>query len=455
MTTTAYSQLFSFFGLQQNPFNVSPDLRFLFTTPAYQSTLAELLFAVQNRQGLMLLTGEAGAGKTTLLQQLLDTLNRRGVSSSYIFHSRLDADDLFQFILEDFGVSCTSRRKGDVLQVLHRWLVQRHRVGDTPVILIDEAQVVPAATLDELRLLLNLESSSGKLVQIILAGQPELDEKLRRTELRQLRQRVMFRCRLPLLTLEETSAYIQSRLSSAGLNELQLFPADTVAAIYKYSKGIPRTVNLLGEHALINAYAGQKACVTPEDIRYIAADFDLIENPLSLNPGEIRAERDGVLRFPHFSPEPGSLSALRMAFVSQQSLGGNAPAPLSVAPLSGPELVLEQALPLPSQAAAPLEIPVADSNEKQGETSRKSSEGAAPVKREAIAPDQAAVSPLEARKGSDATQSWHRAKNTSRFADYWKDVAQSFRRDARACYADVIGMIGAKHFNRNGNSAAR
>lgn len=454
MTTTAYSHLFSFFGLQQNPFHVSPDLRFLFTTPAYQSALAELLFAVQNRQGLMLLTGEAGAGKTTLLQQLLDTLNRRGVSSSYIFHSRLDADDLFQFILEDFGVSCSSRRKGDVLQVLHRWLVQRHRTGDTPVILIDEAQVVPAATLDELRLLLNLESSSGKLVQIILAGQPELDEKLRRTELRQLRQRVMFHCRLPLLSLQETSAYIQSRLSNAGLHELQLFPPDTVAAIYNFSKGIPRTVNLLGEHALINAYAGQKSSVTPEDIRCIAADFDLIENPLSLNPGEFTGERNGVLRFPHFAPEPGSLSALRLAFVSQQSSAGNAPAPLGSALQPGPELVLEQALPLSPLAAAPLTAPTADANSDRGEASWKTFEGPAPMESEEVASKHAAAPRTRVAAASGATRSWHSAKHRSRFAQYWKDVARSFRRDARACYSEVTGMIAGKRLHRNGSSPA-
>lgn len=454
MTTTAYSQLFSFFGLQQNPFNVSPDLRFLFTTPAYQSTLSELLFAIQNRQGLMLLTGEAGAGKTTLLQQLLDTLNRRGVSSSYIFHSRLDSDDLFQFILEDFGVPCSSRRKGDVLQVLHRWLVERHRAGDTPVIIIDEGQVVPAATLDELRLLLNLESSNGKLVQIILAGQPELDEKLRRTELRQLRQRVMFRCRLPLLNLEETSAYIQSRLTIAGLNELQLFPPDTIAAIFGYSKGIPRTVNLLGEHALINAYAGQKSSVTPEDIRYIAADFDLIENPLSLNPGELKEERDGVLRFPHFSPEPGSLSALRMAFVSQQAFGVNAATLLSATSQSGPELVLEQGLGLPPPAPlAPM--PIAIPKEQQAKSSRATLEGAVPVVASESALSSTPAARIKTAEHSARTRGWHSHKHRSRFAKYWREVARSFRQDARACYSDFSAMLGGKRLHRNGTSPAR
>lgn len=209
MTTTTYEHLFAFFGLQQNPFGASPDTRFFFSTPAHDSALAELLFAIRTRQGLMLLTGEAGAGKTTLLQQLLDTLRQLGISSSYVFHSRLDVDYLLRFILQDFGVPCASRRKGEILELLHEWLVERHTVGDSPVIIIDEAQALPIETIDELRLLLNLESADGKLVQIILSGQPELNDLLHRQELRQLRQRVMFRSKLPLLTREETSRYIE------------------------------------------------------------------------------------------------------------------------------------------------------------------------------------------------------------------------------------------------------
>ena len=138
-----------------------------------------MLFAIQARQGLMLLTGESGSGKTTLVQQLLDTLSHQGVSTAYIFYSSLGVEDLFQFVLEGLGVTCKSNRKGDVIRVLHRWLLQRTMVGDTPVIIIDEAQTVPAGTLDELRLLLNLESSDGKLVQIVLAGQLEIESEPR------------------------------------------------------------------------------------------------------------------------------------------------------------------------------------------------------------------------------------------------------------------------------------
>src|SRR5262249_6917317 len=150
---------------------------------AHESALTELLFAIQTRQGLMVLTGESGTGKTTLLRRLLDTLQHLGISSSYVFHPRLDTPDFLQFILQDFGVPCPSGRKGEVLQTLHHWLLQRHQAGDTPVAIVDEAQALRAPSLDELRLLLNLESTRGKLMQIVLAGQPELEEKLRRPEL--------------------------------------------------------------------------------------------------------------------------------------------------------------------------------------------------------------------------------------------------------------------------------
>ena len=429
MTTAAYERRFSFFGLQRNPFNVSPDRSFFFSTPAHESLLAELLFAIQARQGLMLLTGESGSGKTALLQQLLDTLSRQGVSTAYIFHSSLVVEDLFQFILEGFGVTCKSSRKGDMIRVLHRWLLQRSMSGDTPVIIIDEAQTVPAGTLDELRLLLNLESSDGKLVQIVLAGQPELDEKLRGTELLHLRQRVMFRCRLPLLSFRETSAYIQSRLARAGGTEPELFPEETVAAIYGYSKGIPRVINLLGEHALIKAYAEQKRSISPEDILYIASDFDLVENPLSLGTGESSVESHRVLRFPQPSPDPSSLTALRLAFISELSkalndstVKGNVTPPrstlLSLMHPAHPELPLEPRVTGASareEAAASRDRRLKEPHCSRGWRKRRSH---------------------LARYWGDVAYSFHRDLRRSHLTRYWGDVACSFRRDLQIFYLD-------------------
>ena len=429
--TATYASLFTFFGLQQNPFHVSPDPRFYFSTPAHESVLSELLFAIHTRQGLMVLTGEAGAGKTTLLHQLLETLRSRGVSSSYVFHSHLEADDLFQFILEDFGVPCNSRRKADVLQALHLWLVERHAAGDSPVIILDEAQVLPTSTLDELRLLLNLESSHGKLVQIVLAGQAELEEQLRRIELRQLRQRMMFRCRLPLFDLRETSAYIHSRLAHGGLRETGLFPPETVEVIYDYSKGIPRTINLLGEHALINAFAAQKHCICPEDIHYIAGDFDLVENPLSLGAGARATDKQQPEhRFPLLSPELRSLSARRWEFLARSSQQPSAP-PAMGAAIEPAAMVLEGRLRLD---ASPNADRVAAPQSPQDARS-------APAGVTHEPPGAMLV-----RRG------WRRVHRESRFVVYWKDVADSFRRDMRAFQTDWANLTRSKSPARNGNA---
>ena len=281
-----YEEFFSYFGLRANPFHVSPDPRFYIPTPAYESALSEIKYGIETRQGLMVLTGEAGTGKTTLLQILLEWLHGSGHSSSYIFHSLLEPADLFAFILRDFGIPCASMDKGKVLQALHQWLIQRHARGDTPVIVIDEAQVLLSRTLDELRLLLNLETPAGKLVQIVLAGQQELESKLRQPELRQLRQRIVFHSRIAKMTLEETTNYISSRLASAGGNS-DIFSVAALEGIHTFSSGIPRVVNLLCEHSLIGAYAAQQQNISREIVQRVAADFDLAAKPMAWeNPAE-------------------------------------------------------------------------------------------------------------------------------------------------------------------------
>ena len=292
-----YEEFFSYFGLRANPFHVSPDPRFYIPTPAYESALSEIKFGIQTRQGLMVLTGDAGTGKTTLMQLLLEWLHESGHSSSYIFHSLLEPADLFSFILRDFGIPCASMEKGKVLQALHEWLVQRHAQGDTPVIVIDEAQVLLPQTLDELRLLLNLETPAGKLVQIVLAGQQELEVKLRRPELRQLRQRIVFHSRIAKMTLEETSSYISSRLASAG-GSADIYPAETVESIHTFSSGIPRVVNLLCEHSLIGAYAAQEKNVSQETVQRVAAEFDLAAKPMAWETPAEASRYSRLLLFP-------------------------------------------------------------------------------------------------------------------------------------------------------------
>jgi general secretion pathway protein A len=297
-------QFFSYLGLREDPFHVSPDPRFYCSTSAHETALVELLFGIETRKGFLVLTGEAGTGKTSLLNRILEWLHRRRRSSAYIFHTHLEPIGLLRFILHDFGVPCDSRSKSVLVNALHTWLRQRHAAGDLPVLVLDEAQALPIHTLDELRLLLNLETPRGKLLQIVLSGQPELDEKLRLPALRQLRQRIMVHAHLPLLTQRETAAYISTRLAVAGCSDSPLFPDEVVRDIYTSSHGIPRVVNLLCEHALMAAYAQRQPIVSPEMVRRIAVDFDLVAEPMTINESEPQARYAGFSRFPSVPSMP-------------------------------------------------------------------------------------------------------------------------------------------------------
>lgn len=264
-----------FFGLRANPFNVNPDPRYLYLTRATHEALACLTYGIQSRKGFVLLTGEVGTGKTTLLNKLLDWLHRQRVSTAFIFNPRLNVTQFFDFMMADFGIPCESQLKSQVLLKLNHWLLERYRVGETAVLVVDEAQNLSPQVLEEIRLLTNLETASEKLLQIVLCGQPELETKLRRPELRQLRQRITLRCKTHPLTPEETAQYVAQRLKIAGSNGHVIFPQEAVDAIHKYSKGIPRVINLLCEHSLISAYVDQQKQVRCERVEEVAKEFEL------------------------------------------------------------------------------------------------------------------------------------------------------------------------------------
>ena len=340
-----YDHFFNFFGMREDPFHVSPDPRFYCRTRSHESALAELLFGIETRQGLMVLTGEAGTGKTTLLHKLLDWLKQRGRSSAYVFHAILEPVELLQFILRDFGVRCVSLQKGDLVAALHNWLVARNVAGDLPVLILDEAQALPQQTLDELRLLLNLETPRGKLLQIILAGQPELDDKLRLPALRQLRQRVMIHSRLSLLSEQETASYTARRLAAAGCNNPALFTPEAMQTIYSSSRGIPRVVNLLCEHALISAYAEQKRMISDDMVQNIAVDFDLLSAPLAVAERQLETHYGRLVSFPLFddilenvtaSPAPTPVEPIDPIPVAPSAAVQELPEPVAHAAYSAP-----------------------------------------------------------------------------------------------------------------------
>lgn len=264
-----------FFGLRENPFSVNPDPRYLFLTPRIQESLAALTYGIQNRKGFILLTGEVGTGKTTLLNHLLDWLHGQQMSTAFVFNSLLTVSQLLDFVMTDFGIPCDSGGKGHVLLRLNRWLLERHRAGRTAVVILDEAQNLSFDVLEEIRLLTNLETSKEKLLQIVLCGQPELEEKLKLPQVRQLRQRITLRCHTAPLTLDEAFGYIADRLQIAGANGDPIFSKDAVQLVHRYSRGIPRLVNLLCEHSMISAFVDHLRPVPARLVEEVAREFQL------------------------------------------------------------------------------------------------------------------------------------------------------------------------------------
>jgi general secretion pathway protein A len=264
-----------FFGLRANPFNVNPDPRYLFLTRHTEEALACLTYGIQSRKGFVLLTGEVGTGKTTLINKLMEWLRLQQVATAFIFNSRMDVPQLLDYMMADFGIPCDSTSKSQVLQRLYNWLLDRYRAGETAVLVIDEAQNLSDEVLEEIRMLTNLETFTEKLLQIVLVGQPELEQRLKQPQLRQLRQRLTLRAKTHAFNLEETKAYVQQRLRIAGCNGEPIFEPEAVMALYRYSIGIPRVINLLCEHCLVSGFVDQKKTVAAEIVDSVARDFDL------------------------------------------------------------------------------------------------------------------------------------------------------------------------------------
>jgi type II secretory pathway predicted ATPase ExeA len=250
------------------------------------------MYGIQTRKGFITLTGEVGTGKTTLVNRLLDWLHHRQTRTAFLFNSRMNSSQLFDFILAEFDIPCESKSKSQQLLKLNHWLLERYRAGETVVLIVDEAQNLTFPVLEEIRLLTNLETSTEKLLQIVLSGQPELEEKLRLPQLRQLRQRIMLRCHTSPLTAEQTYEYIRERLRIAGADGTPVFSEKAVEAVHLYSMGIPRVVNLLCEHSLVNAFVDQQRPIGPKIVEDVAREFQLDEVEPIAPAGEVNNNSD-------------------------------------------------------------------------------------------------------------------------------------------------------------------
>jgi general secretion pathway protein A len=266
----------TFYNLQRNPFEITPDPSFLFPTTRHNEALASLYYGVTAHRGFVVLTGEVGTGKTLILRSLLGLVQRRDVAFALIFNPTLSPLEFMRYIAGDFGLPVAGKAKDELIHVLNDFLLQRHEKRLTSLLVVDEAHHLSAELLEEIRLLTNLETSQQKLLQIVLAGQPELDQKLDSHELRQLKQRIALRCHLEPLSLDETTEYMRRRLEISGAPAAgDIFSEAAVEAIFRHSRGIPRLVNTICENALLSGYAKQAATITEEIIEGVALDLRL------------------------------------------------------------------------------------------------------------------------------------------------------------------------------------
>jgi len=245
-----------FFGLLEKPFNATPDPRFLYMSPGHREALAQLYYGTQQRKGFIVLTGQVGTGKTTLLHALRQRLDGQ-TAVSFIFTSTLPFDDILEYVLADLGIAKRQESKAQRIIALNDFLIERERAGQNTVLIVDEAQNLSPGTMEEIRLLSNFETPTTKLLQILLVGQPELKVKLQLPVLGQLKQRIGLRCQIPPLTAGETRSYVRNRLRIAGARDLGIFTDSAVERMAEYAGGIPRIINILGDHCLLFGYADQ------------------------------------------------------------------------------------------------------------------------------------------------------------------------------------------------------
>lgn len=268
----------AFFNLSRNPFELTPDPNCFVPTKRHDEALASLYYGVRRRKGLVVVTGEVGTGKTLLLRCLLRLLEQsKDIAYAYLFNSTLSPTEFLQYAVTDFGLEASGKNKCELLTDLSRFLIARGARQLTTVLIVDEAHLLSAETLEEIRLLSNLETTTEKLLQIMLVGQPELDEKLDSVGLRQLKQRISLRTQLGPLSPEETTTYIERRLRIAGADPSSnpLFSTHAIAKIHRFSQGLPRLINTICENALITAYARRTPAVSAEIIETVAKDFRL------------------------------------------------------------------------------------------------------------------------------------------------------------------------------------
>lgn len=264
----------NFYHLKKEPFNVTPDPEFLFLSRCHKEALGSIIYAVENRKGFMAITGEVGVGKTTILRSYLERIDRQQSKTIYIFNTNVSFKVLLKTIFQELDIYTETDDVFEMVNHLQQVLIEEYKRHHNVVLIIDEAQNMPLETLENLRMLSNLETSTDKLIQIVLIGQPEFEKILNLNELRQLKQRIAVRTTISPLTQKESTAYIKHRLAKAFINDTSIFTRGALKLIARKARGIPRNLNILCDNALITGYGYQQKPVTSRIVKEVIADFE-------------------------------------------------------------------------------------------------------------------------------------------------------------------------------------
>ncbi len=317
----------NFYGLRERPFDLTPNPRFLYLTAGHREALSNLQYGITGRKGMTLLIGEAGTGKTTLVRAALEAVARPSVNCVYVSNPVLTRDEFYEFLAPKFGLSDrAAHSKARFLAELEESVLARHRAGGLTAIVIDEAQSLPHDLLEEVRLLANFETATEKLLPVVLAGQPELAARLEHEELRQLKQRVALRCDLAALDIRETAAYISGRVAIAGGDSAHIFTREAVQTIYERSRGIPRTISVICDNALLTGFAAGVKPVGSNLVLEVCRDFRLPQFKLA----ELKPMREPV------SPSLQAMANGTATASSPKNGNGAAPADSAGEPAAAP-----------------------------------------------------------------------------------------------------------------------
>jgi len=262
-----------FYGLKEKPFSVTADPNFLYLSRHHREAISHMQYGIEERMGFLEITGEIGTGKTTICKGLLNTLDEH-TKTAFILNSNLSEIQILQAIVEDFGIRLKNKNKLTMMNELNKFLLDQLKQNNNAVLIIDEAQNLKLSLLEQIRLLSNLETEKEKLLQIILVGQPELKEKLASKELEQLRQRIAIRYHILPLDRDEVEGYMSHRLEVAGSHNGNFFKHDAIDSIFKFSRGVPRLINIICDKALLSGYAAEKKSIDSYMIKKCAKEIE-------------------------------------------------------------------------------------------------------------------------------------------------------------------------------------